>query len=196
MMSKAATTKKLILNRSLELIYKNGYQSTSIDEIIATTNVTKGAFFYHFKSKEEMGLAIINEIFFPTVIDGFVHPLEKVDHIIDEIYKMLHSILFDHSAFNTAYGCPVVNLVEEMSPVSESFRKALSRLLLRVQQALVTALETAQRNGQIRKDVDCKRVATFILSGYCGVRNMGKLFGKESYTNFLREIKFYLNQLK
>ena len=195
-MSKAATTRQLILNKSLELIYKNGYQSTSIDEIIATTNVTKGAFFYHFKSKEEMGLAIINEIFYPRVVEGLVQPLANAHNITDGIYRMLHAILFNHSVFKADYGCPVVNLVEEMSPVNEAFKKALSRLLAQVQQALELALATAQNEGQIRNDVDCERVATFILTGYSGIRNYGKIFGKVSYTSFLREMKIYLANLK
>jgi TetR/AcrR family transcriptional repressor of nem operon len=195
-MSKAAATKQLILNKSLELIYKNGYQSTSVDEIIATTNVTKGAFFYHFKSKEEMGLAIINEIFYPRVAEELAQPLANANNITDGIYRMLHSILFDYSVFKVDYGCPVVNLVEEMAPVNEAFKKALSRLLVRVQQALELALVAAQNEGQIRKDVDCKRVAAFLLTSYSGIRNYGKIFGKSSYTGFLREMKAYLANLK
>jgi TetR/AcrR family transcriptional repressor of nem operon len=61
-MKKAATTRLTILQKAFELIYVKGYQTTSIDDIIATTQVTKGAFYYHFKNKDEMGLAIINEI--------------------------------------------------------------------------------------------------------------------------------------
>jgi len=195
-MSKAAATKQLILTKSLELIYKNGYQSTSIDEIIATTNVTKGAFFYHFKSKEEMGLAIINEIFYPGVVEGLSRPLSNAANITEGIYKMLHSILFDHSVFIVAYGCPVANLIEEMAPVNEAFKNSLSRLVSRVQKELELALVNAQKEGQLRKDVDCKRVAIFLLTGYNGVRNIGKIFGKTSYISFLKEIKIYLNNLR
>lgn len=195
MMSKAAGTKFLILNNSLELIYKKGYQSTSIDDIIATTNLTKGAFFYHFKSKEEMGLAIINEIFYPKVQEEIVQRLAKVANITDQIYRAFHFLLLE-SPLLIAYGCPVVNLVEEMSPVNHSFKKALSQLIKKMHGAVEQALLTAQAENQIRKDIDCKRVATFLLTGYSGVRNMGKVLGKASYTHFLRELKIYLDNLK
>ncbi|HWW38662.1 TetR family transcriptional regulator C-terminal domain-containing protein [Pedobacter sp.] len=118
MISKAANTKKLILTKSLELIYKKGYQATSIDDIIATNNL------------------------------------------------------------------------------NEPIKKALNRLIQRVQQALELALTNAQNNNDIRKDVDPRRVAIFLLTGYSGVRNMGKVLGKESYIQFLRELKIYLNNLK
>ncbi|MGY4386035.1 TetR/AcrR family transcriptional repressor of nem operon [Pedobacter sp. UYP24] len=195
-MSKAATTKQVILQKSLELIYKNGYQATSIDDIIATTTVTKGAFFYHFKSKEDMGLALINQVFYPKAIAAIEASLYNPKKATEAVYKILHSLLFDFDVFNIAYGCPVVNLVEEMSPVNESFKKALIHLITRVQQILESAFLKARMEGQIRQDVDCRRVAAFILAGYSGARNMGKLFGKKSYLDFLREIKTYLKNLE
>ena len=60
-MSKAAAIRHTILHQAFELIYQNGFHATSINTIIATTQVTKGALFYHFKTKEDMGLALINE---------------------------------------------------------------------------------------------------------------------------------------
>ena len=61
-MKKAEGTRRNILEKAFELIYERGYQNTSIDDILATTGVTKGAFYYHFQNKDEMGLAIIHEI--------------------------------------------------------------------------------------------------------------------------------------
>jgi TetR/AcrR family transcriptional repressor of nem operon len=69
-MSKAANTRITILQKAFELIYSKGYQTTSIDDIIATTQVTKGAFYYHFKTKDEMGVAIIEEILKPTMLEA------------------------------------------------------------------------------------------------------------------------------
>ena len=64
-MNKAQHTRQMILEKAFLMIYQNGYQSTSIDKIIETTDLTKGAFYYHFKNKETMGLAVIEEIIFP-----------------------------------------------------------------------------------------------------------------------------------
>ncbi|WP_317129372.1 TetR/AcrR family transcriptional regulator [Flavivirga rizhaonensis] len=48
-----------------------------MDNIIATTQITKGAFYYHFKSKDDMGLVIINEILKPMFANSFVKPLQN-----------------------------------------------------------------------------------------------------------------------
>ena len=74
MISKAATTRLNILQKAFTLVYKNGYRATSIDEIIATTQVTKGAFFYHFKNKDEMGLAMIYEVLYSSMQDALINP--------------------------------------------------------------------------------------------------------------------------
>ncbi|MDN3709585.1 TetR family transcriptional regulator [Myroides ceti] len=57
-MKKAEATRLTILKKAYELIYINGYQTTSIDDILATTKVTKGALYYHFKIKTKWGLLL------------------------------------------------------------------------------------------------------------------------------------------
>lgn len=46
--------RKELLDAALELFYEQGYDATSINDIIKKVGVTKGSFYYHFKSKEEV----------------------------------------------------------------------------------------------------------------------------------------------
>jgi AcrR family transcriptional regulator len=185
----------MILNKSFELIYKKGYQATSIDEIIATTQVTKGAFYYHFKNKEQMGLGLINELLYPGLYDVMIAPLERSTDPIKDIYIMMEKLLMNTSFFNVDYGCPAINLIEEMSPVNETFKKALSRLVLSWQKSIVTALKSAQQAALINADVPAEETALVIISGYGGVRNLGKVMGTKAYKTYLRGLKSYLEML-
>jgi TetR/AcrR family transcriptional repressor of nem operon len=54
-----AATRDKILDVALALMLDRGYAGTSIDEVIAKAGLTKGAFFYHFKSKAELAQALI-----------------------------------------------------------------------------------------------------------------------------------------
>src|SRR3954467_13407140 len=114
-MSKAANTRFTILQKAFELIYANGYQATSIDDIIATTQVTKGAFYYHFKTKDEMGLAIINELLKPSFAATFIKPLLSEGNTIDKIYDMMYEILMKNDFLKVEYGCPAANFTQEMA---------------------------------------------------------------------------------
>lgn len=196
-MKKALSTRLSILQKSFELIYTHGYQATSIDTIIATTNVTKGAFFYHFKNKDEMGLAVINEIMYPLMYADFVKPLLSSDDPVNDIYKMMHYLLLGNEFLLKKYGCPAGNLTQEMSPVNQQFSEALSKLATELKEAMQIALKKGKDSGNIRPEINEEQVALFVLSGYWGIRNFGKLSSdNDYYVVYLQELKSYLNNLK
>jgi TetR/AcrR family transcriptional regulator, transcriptional repressor for nem operon len=195
-MSKAAETRMMILQKAFELIYKNGYQSTSIDVIIASTKVTKGAFFYHFKNKDEMGLAVINEVMLPLMHQALINPLSNSTNPAKDIYSLVKNLLLENSFLEPRYGCPAGNLTQEMSPVNDEFSKALAQLTGQWQEAIQKSITLGKKAGNIRSAVQGKQVALFVMSGYWGVRNVGKLIdSKDCYVSFLKELKLYLSGL-
>ena len=196
-MSKAANTRLTILQKAFELIYSKGYQTTSIDDIIATTQVTKGAFYYHFKTKDEMGVAIIEEILKPTMLETFIKPVEDSANPIEDFYNMISYLLLEDPFLQVKYGCPVGNLTQEMAPWNNQFSKALSELVDQWKMTIEKAVVNAQKSGIIRKDINGAQVAYFIMSGYWGIRNFGKLQDNNScYIVYLKEFRNYLNSLK
>lgn len=187
----------MILEKAFELIYVNGYQTTSIDDIIATTQVTKGAFYYHFKTKDEMGLAIINEILKPTLSSSFIDPLKTDQDPTDAIYQLMHHLLMENEFLKVEYGCPAANLTQEMTPWNAAFGKALDELTRQWAKVMTDALERGKKNACIRPDVNARQVTQFILSGYWGIRNFGKLENsRKPYRSYLKELKSYLKSLQ
>jgi TetR/AcrR family transcriptional repressor of nem operon len=196
-MKKAEATRSMILHKAFELIYVKGYQTTSIDDIIATTQVTKGAFYYHFKTKDEMGLAIINEVLKPTLASSFIEPLQGEQDPLDAIYNLMDSLLMKNEFLKVEYGCPASNFTQEMTPWNSEFNKALNELTREWTEAITATIERGKKSGVIRKDVNAKQVTIFVLSGYWGIRNLGKLENsKKVYISYLKQLKIYLNSLK
>jgi len=187
----------MILQKAFELIYIKGYQATSIDDIIATTQVTKGAFYYHFKTKDEMGLSIITEILKPTLTGSFIEPLQNGQNPIEAIYNLMYSLLIENEFLKVEYGCPASNFTQEMTPWNSDFNNALNELVQQWTKVMAATIEKGKKNGVIRKDVNAKQVTQFVLSGYWGIRNLGKLGNsKKVYLPYLKELKNYLNSLK
>ncbi|RQP16312.1 MAG: TetR/AcrR family transcriptional regulator [Parapedobacter sp.] len=196
-MKKAEATRLMILQKAFELIYVKGYQTTSIDDIIATTKVTKGAFYYHFKTKDEMGLAIINEILKPTLTNSFIEPLQTEENPLEAIYNLMDNLLMENEFLKVEYGCPASNFTQEMSPWNSEFNKALNELTQEWTKAITATIERGKKNGAIRKDVNAKQVTIFVMSGYWGIRNLGKLENsKKVYVSYLKQLKLYLDSLK
>lgn len=52
-------TRERILDATEALVFEHGFAAASIDKVLEQTGLTKGAFFYHFKSKAELGRALL-----------------------------------------------------------------------------------------------------------------------------------------
>ena len=194
-MSKGQLTRLNILSKAFELVYRNGYQTTSVDEIIASTSVTKGAFYHHFKNKDEMGIALIKEVLYPAMNKAMVKPLLSSKDAVKDLYEIMEGLLIHNSFFNVKYGCPAVNLIEEMAAINPNFNKALAEIIISWQKAIGVSIENSISNNTIRNDVKADQVATFIISGYSGVRNTGKILGSNAYKIYLKELRNYLKTL-
>lgn len=196
-MKKSEATRLNILRKAFELIYEKGYQTTSVDEIIATTQVTKGAFYYHFKTKDEMGLAIINELMRSSFQDTFIDPFKLSENPLDTIYNLMENILMDNEFLKVEYGCPTSNFTQEMAPWNIEFTKALNKLSSEWENAMIIAIEKGKKNGKVQPDVNAKGVAIFVMSGYWGIRNLGKLENSKSiYLVYLKQLTSYFNSLR
>ncbi|WP_118976558.1 TetR/AcrR family transcriptional regulator [Taibaiella koreensis] len=196
-MKKAEATRKDILQKAFELIYTNGYRTTSIDDILATTQVTKGAFYYHFKNKDEMGLAIINEVLKPVLNSSFIEPLQKEADPLKAIYDMMNGLLMKNAFLKVEYGCPAANLTQEMTPWNKDFSKALDELTQQWQETMITLIENGKKKKWVRKEVNAREVALWVMSGYWGIRNFGKLaHSKSVYRPFLKGLRQYLDTLR
>jgi TetR/AcrR family transcriptional repressor of nem operon len=194
-MKKSAQTRLNILQKSFELIYAKGYQSTSIDDILSSMDVTKGAFFYHFKNKEEMGLALITDLMYPGMKRILIDPLNSASDPVSDIHTMMTEILKDTVHFDVKYGCPLVNLIEEMSPLNAAFYKQLKKMVTEWTGAVEGCLIRGKENRKISPEINTADAASYIVSGYAGARNMGKVFGRASYQTYLKQFKIYLNGL-
>jgi TetR/AcrR family transcriptional repressor of nem operon len=196
-MKKAEATRLNILEKAFELIYVKGYRTTSIDDIIATTKVTKGAFYYHFKNKDEMGVSIINELLKPSLTSSFIAPLLNDSDPLDAIYNLMHNLLIENEFLKVEYGCPASNLTHEMTPWNADFHHALNDLTRQWIKTMADSLENGKKKGSVRANVDPLQATMFVMSGYWGIRNFGKLENsKKVYLPFLRELRNYLDSLR
>jgi len=196
-MKKAEATRLTILQKAFELIYAKGYQTTSIDDILAVTQVTKGAFYYHFKNKDEMGIAIINELMKPALTSSFIIPLQKHENPLDAIYNLMYHLLMKNDFLKVEYGCPAANFTQEMTPWNNDFSNALNEITQQWTKMMVAALDKGKKNGLVKKDTNTRQVTMFVMSGYWGIRNFGKLENsKRAYLPYLKELKSYLDTLR
>jgi len=71
-------------------------------------------------------------------------------------------------------GCPLNNLMQEMSPLDETFRGHLNAVMTTWHETIADALKRGQRQGQVRKDIDAVATALFIVSAWEGCIGIAK----------------------
>jgi AcrR family transcriptional regulator len=157
-------TRERLLQAAFREVYKVGFQSAGIDTILAATNVTKGALYHHFESKEALGYAIIEEIVATLPRDRWLLPLErnKDKDPIDALIGIVRAI--PRRPRDIKGGCALVNLAQEMSQVDEQFRKRLEKIFHSWQEGVAVALRRGQDEGAVRRDLVPQQAASFLIA--------------------------------
>jgi len=169
-------TRDAIVAAASRLMHVHGYQQTSLDDVLRESGVGKGNFYYHFKSKEELGHAILGEVIRaflertlePCFTGNQDRPLEQVRCLLDRVVEI-------QRRSNCVGGCALGNLAAELSDVHEGFRTRLAEVFSAWQDRLTLALREAQMLGHVGRDCEPTRAARFLVASLEGAILMTKL---------------------
>jgi TetR/AcrR family transcriptional regulator, transcriptional repressor for nem operon len=190
-------TRQALLQAAFREVYRYGFQSAGIDTILAATNVTKGALYYHFESKEALGHAIIEEIIAEITRDRWMRPLEqsKGKNPIDALIGIVQAIPSRQG--DVRRGCPLVNLTQEMSQLDEQFRRRLEKIFQAWQDAIATSLRAGQDAGTVRRDLVPEQTASFLIAMVEGYEVLAKNAQDAKVWNLgTKNIAGWLNSLR
>lgn len=173
---KGAATRDQILNAASRLIHVQGYQSTSLDDVLRESGVGKGNFYYYFKSKEDLGYAIIDRItrtfvergLGPAFTETDADPLGQLRAFFDRVCESLRQR-------NCVGGCAMGNLASELSDVHEGFRLRLAGVFDIYRDHLAEVIRRGQVSGRLRADADAVRIAQFLVAGLEGAILLSKV---------------------
>src|ERR1700677_4568307 len=138
-------SKTKLLNAALHVIRTKGYAATTLDDICHQAGVTKGSFFHHFKSKDELALSAA--AFWGTTTEGFFasalfqqlrDPLERLLGYVDFRCEILQGELPD-------YTCLLGTLVQETYATHPDIRVACDNALSAHIAELTRDVEAAKR---------------------------------------------------
>src|SRR5271163_640379 len=165
-------TRERLLQAASREIYRSGFQSASLDTILASARVTKGALYHHFKNKEALGYAVVEEIISSNVHGTWVRRLQSVKDPIDALIGIVQGIPVRPE--NVCGGCELNNLAQEMSPLDAGFRKRLEAIFDAWRDAMASVLREGQIHGSVRRDVDTRDAASFLIAMVEGYGSLAK----------------------
>lgn len=164
----------MILQANYQAMRKHGFQGVRPDKVIVDLGITKGALYHYFPSKKDLGYAVVEEIISPNYLGLYAHLRDSQDNPIDLILDRLHFLLHPANPADIQLGCPLNNLMLEMSPLDEGFRLRLSRILNGMHRNLAAGLQLGISRGLIQAETDAEAAAWMILSTVEGAFGLAK----------------------
>jgi TetR/AcrR family transcriptional regulator, transcriptional repressor for nem operon len=168
-------TREKLLRAAFEEIYRRGFQAASLDTILAQAGVTKGALYHHFPTKAALGLAVVDEVVRRLLLERWLGVLQaQPGDPVTALQGTLRYRAANLTAGEIELGCPLNNLAQEMSPLDEQFRQSVDATFETWREGFAEALARGQAEGSVRRDVDAKQVATFIVAAVEGSYGLAK----------------------
>ena len=156
----------------LELFYKKGYYNTSVDDILKELSLSKGAFYYHFDSKEDFFIQIIENLLVRRIYSMLIEPIEGHDNALELITNCFENALETAVHNELDYGFVLNNFMNEFNGRNENIMKHLNDILKIWEVNLVSTIQKGKFNGHIDRHVDAEGVALYLMSSYIGVRTL------------------------
>lgn len=167
--------RRRLLDAGLGLVHARGFAASGVKDITDVAGVPKGSFYAYFRSKEELGAAILHHYW--SDIEARLLPiLESSEPARKRIVRFFHALADDHEAGDFLLGCLVGNLSLELGGSSEPVRAELLAILRRWDDALAACLRSGQDEHQdIRTDVDPGELAAALIEAWEGAALRGKV---------------------
>jgi len=189
-------TRDKVLEAAFCEIHRSGFQAASIANILASTGLTKGALYHHFPTKQALGLAVVDEVVYRRLDERFFTPLRQSDQPLDTLLGILDNIA-ERAQELVTLGCPLNNLMQEMSPLDPAFKERLGAVLHAWREAVEIALRRSQEQGGLRADVDCPAAALFIVSAWEGCIGIAKnLQSADALSVCSRQLQDFIRSLR
>ncbi|MFA6630213.1 MAG: TetR/AcrR family transcriptional regulator [Sulfuricurvum sp.] len=165
-------TRQRLIDATFDEVYSIGYQGAALNDILAKAGVHKGSMYHFFANKKEMALAAI---------------CEKIDERFDLRYQSIvngkggylenfFAVIRESEGRDFKRGCPIANIVQEMSNVDEDFNATMKEIYAHFRMGFKTIFDKAVEAGEL-KACDTAKLALFTASTLEGALLSAKASG-------------------
>jgi len=182
-------TKQRLLDTGLSMLLQHGYNGLGIQALLDATATPRGSFYHHFTDKEDFALQVVNQ---------YMHRVhEALDlHLRDETRPPLERVRSFFEATEESYraegymGCLLGGLGQELSGVSERFRRKIEECLSQIAERIALCLEEARSRGNIPAEADPGQMASLLVDCWEGAALRSRLRRDSAPLNAMLDFYF------
>jgi AcrR family transcriptional regulator len=189
--------KETIIHESLRLFSLKGFLSTSLQDILEAAHTSKGGFYNHFASKEDLFLAVLSKAQ-RIWRERNLSTLDEVDGPVNKIKKLLENYRDKYlkDAENFPGGCIFVTLSVELDDQRPHLSQEINKGFAGFREMLKSLLDQGKESGELKQEEDTGALAEMIFSGMLGA---SVLYGTQksvtSLDQSLNSLIAYLDRL-
>ncbi len=184
-MSKKSTRERII-EVADRLFYQQGFEYSSFSDIADGVGISRGNFYYHFKTKDEILDAVIARRI--SVRNTMLERWEIEGEFPEDRIASFINILNENCSKIKRYGCPIGTLCSELAKLNHSSQAGAGRLFT------LFRVWLRRQFVELGRRADADELAMYLLARSQGVATLGNAFNDEKYIR--REVKQMHDWLK
>lgn len=171
------------------MLLKHGYNDLGIQALLAATGTPKGSFYHHFSDKEDFALQVVDQYMRQVHAGLDVCLGDESRTPLDRVRRFFE--LTRQSYQKEGYmGCLLGGLGQELSGVSEVFRRRIEECFSAIAERLAVCLKEARRRGDIPPDSDPRHMASLLVDCWEGAALRSRLRGNAAPLTAMLEFYF------
>lgn len=166
MMRQKKTNRDLVVEVATSLFLNKGYLATSMDEIVATSKVSKTNIYYYFSSKEDLLSAILDQLI--QTYRGLIAEIAS-QHALS-VYERITALLqlLANQELSCLGGCPFLTLYTQLPPDAHAIRAKVGRFFLDQVDTVDKLLQMGIERQEFKAGLPSRPTAQLIVSAVEG----------------------------
>lgn len=179
-MRKGDITREHIIEKSAEILNKQGYFGLSISDIMRATGLQKGGIYNHFENKDE----IAKEAFLyaaSVVSKRFREAVASKKTAYEQLIAVL--AVYENVVYEPPFtgGCPVMNMAIESDDAHPELREIVKDAMAEFLDFIASIIRRGIERGEFKTNLDIDALSSLVTSSIEGGVMLSKLFGNNRY---------------
>jgi TetR/AcrR family transcriptional repressor of nem operon len=186
------STKQRLIDAGLRMLLEQGYNSLGIQALLDATHTPKGSFYHHFKDKEDFALQVLDAYMTAVhagldacLLDQPQPPLARIRRFFEMTQEKYREEGY--------LGCLMGGLGQELSGVSEVFRRKIDWCLSSISERMAKCLGEAKQKGDIPDTCDVQEMADLLVNCWEGAALRSRL--RRDPASLTAMLDFYINSV-
>lgn len=162
----AQTTQRKIINAAERLILRRGYEATSLNDVVTSAGVSKGALFHYFKSKQAVSRSVLEKYANEQIFAPLQRNVNAAPSVKQGLLDWLQESYNAYAQWKFTGGCLLGNFALELADRDENMREQLKQIFLQWENQLVGFLKPLAADGKLT--MEPRQLARLLIAAYEG----------------------------